>query len=191
MEELRGGYKAHFWLALVFAGAGALCVGSTWLPGGQAPPKWLEAALCLAAFPVFAVALIRGLITGVAAELKDTRSFGAYVLLLPHLLKLTYVLFGLLAVLGLVTGFGAAEDAQADASGYYYTYWDKSVDPQRSVRAELTESEYHDAMTSQFRIFVSGSVLFYAYSSFLVLASASAAADRARSAVAPPARLPG
>ncbi|MFJ6015275.1 hypothetical protein [Streptomyces sp. NPDC092952] len=92
------------------------------------------------------------------------------------------MLFGLLAVLGLVTGFGAAEDAQADASGYYYTYWDRPQEPQRSVRVELTESEYHDAVTSQFRIFGSGAVLFYAYSGFLVFASASAAADRARSA---------
>ncbi|MGW1431211.1 hypothetical protein ACWD6K_21645 [Streptomyces sp. NPDC002431] len=180
MGELRGSHKAHFWLALAFAGVGALCVGSTWLPGGQAPPKWLEVVWCLAVFPVFAVALIRSLITGVAAELKDLREFGAYVLLLPRLLKLTYVLFGLLAGLGLVTGFGAAEDPQADASGYYSTYWDTSVDPQRSVRVELTESEYRDAVTSQFRIFVSGSVLLYAYSSFLVLVSAWSAADHAR-----------
>ncbi|MGW2850160.1 hypothetical protein ACWC5G_36335, partial [Streptomyces sp. NPDC001274] len=54
MAELRGSHKAHFWLALVFAGVGALCVGSTWLPGGQAPPKWLEVVWCLAVFPVFA-----------------------------------------------------------------------------------------------------------------------------------------
>ncbi|MFB6784682.1 hypothetical protein ACFCX0_47415 [Streptomyces sp. NPDC056352] len=44
---------------------------------------------------------------------------------------------------------------------------------------ELIEPEYYEALKSQLRIFGAGPAMFYAFSSFLVLASASATAARA------------
>ena len=45
---------------------------------------------------------------------------------------------------------------------------------------ELAEPEYYEALKSQLRILSAGPAIFYAFSSFLVLASASATAARAR-----------
>lgn len=102
----------------------------------------------------------------------------SYVRLLPLTLKLAYASIICLAVLGFATGAGTAEDAQVDASGYYYTYWDRAAHPQQSARVELTESEYYEALKSQLRIFSAGTAVFHVVGSFLVLASASAAAGR-------------
>ncbi|MEU4098524.1 hypothetical protein [Streptomyces sp. NPDC026673] len=183
MGELRGSYRVHFVLAMVLCGLELLCMASTWLPGTCTVPKWLVMGLFGTVFPVFAVALFRG--AGGARLLGGANAdrFARYVRVLPPALKLTYALIICSAALGCATGAGAAEDAQADASGYYYTYWDRSVNPQRSVRVDLTQAEYYAALKAQRRIFSAGPALFYAASSFLVLASASAAAAaRARTA---------
>ncbi|MER8090794.1 hypothetical protein ACFVZR_20155 [Streptomyces sp. NPDC058316] len=185
MEELRGSYRAHFGLALVLCGVDLLCMASTWLPSEYNMPKWLVPGLYVAVFPVFAVALVRSFTSGAGAQLmgpNNANRFIGYVLLLPPALKLTYAFIICLAALGFATGASTAEDVHADASGYYYTYWDRTAHPQHSVRVELTEPEYYEALTSQLRIFSAGPALFYAFSSFLVLASASAAAARARTA---------
>ncbi|MFF2852118.1 hypothetical protein ACFVT5_38230 [Streptomyces sp. NPDC058001] len=136
-------------------------------------------------FPVFAVTLVRSLISGAGAQLmgpNNAHRFIRYVLLLPLALELTYAFIICLAVLGFATGIGTAEDVQADESGYYLTYRDKTAQRQHRVRVELTEPEYYEAVKSQLRIFCAVPAMFYAFSSFLVLASASAAAERARSA---------
>ncbi|MGW0694945.1 hypothetical protein [Streptomyces sp. NPDC002738] len=185
MGELRGSYRVHFGLALVLCGVELLCMASTRLPGEYTMPKWLVAGLFVAMFPVFVVALIRSFTSGAGAQLMGRNNadrFIRYVLLLPPALKLTYAFIICLAALGLATGAGTAEDVQADSSGYYYTYWDKTAHPQHSARVELTEPEYYEALKSQLRIFSAGPAVFYAFSSFLVLASASAAAGRARAA---------
>ncbi|MFD4975779.1 hypothetical protein [Streptomyces sp. NPDC058424] len=185
MGELRGSYRVHFGLALVLCGVDLLCMASTWLPGKYTMPRWLVLGLFAAVFPVFVVALIRSFTSGAGAQLmgpSNANRFIRYVLLLPPALKLTYAFIICLAALGFATGAGAAEDVQADASGYYYTYWDKTAHPQHSVRVELTEPEYYEALKSQLRIFSAGPAVFHAFSSFLVLASASAAAGRARTA---------
>ncbi|MFB7549341.1 hypothetical protein [Streptomyces sp. NPDC056154] len=185
MEELRGSHRAHFGLALVLCGVDLLCMASTWLPGEHIMPKWLVSGLFVAVFPVFAVALVRSFTSGPGAQLmgpNNANRFIGYVLLLPPAIKLTYAFIICLAALGFATGVGTAEDVQADTSGYYYTYWDRTAQPQHSVRVELTEPEYYEALTGQLRIFSAGPALFYAFSSFLVLASASAAAARARTA---------
>ncbi|MFI9624500.1 hypothetical protein [Streptomyces sp. NPDC052042] len=185
MEELRGSYRVHFGLALVLCGVDLLCMVSTWLPGEYTVPRWLVLGLSVAVFPVFAVAFIRSFITGAGVQLmgqSNATRFIRYVLVLPPALKLTYAFVICLAALGFATGTGAAEDVKADASGYYYTYWDKTADPQHSARVELTEPEYYEALKSQLRVFSAGGAVFHAFSSFLVLASASAAAGHARTA---------
>ncbi|MFD0279777.1 hypothetical protein ACFVHB_38615 [Kitasatospora sp. NPDC127111] len=183
MGELRGGYRAHFVLALVLGGADMLCMASTWLPGGYTVPKWLVMGLLIALFPVLAVALFRALRPAwLLLGRGNGDRFIRYVLALPPVLKLTYALVIAASALGFATGAGAAEDVRADASGYYYTYWDTSSQPQHSSRVDLTEPAYHAALKSQLRIFSAGPTLFYALSSFLVLASASSAAARARTA---------
>ncbi|MFJ5924761.1 hypothetical protein ACIQF6_19385 [Kitasatospora sp. NPDC092948] len=185
MGELRGSYRVHFGLALALCGAGLLCMASTWLPDEYTVPKWLVVGLSVAMFPVAIVSFIRTYTSGATTHLINRNHgdrFIKYVLALPLAIKLTYVFIVLLAVLGFATGAGAAKDAQADASGYYYTYWDKTADPQHSVRVELTEPEYHEALKGQLRIFSAAPLLFNGLSSFLVLASASAAAARTRTA---------
>ncbi|MHC3819657.1 hypothetical protein OG892_23790 [Streptomyces sp. NBC_00341] len=181
MRELRGSYRVHFGLALVLCGIDLLCMASTWLPGEYIVPKWLVVGLFLSSFPVFAVALARTFTSGASSQLMGRRNADrliSYVLLLPPTLKLAYAFIICLAVLGFATGAGTAEDVHADASGYYYTYWDKTDNPQHSARAELTESEYYEALKSQLRIFCAGPAIFQAFGSFFVLASASAAAGR-------------
>ncbi|MFI8186533.1 hypothetical protein ACIF70_39515 [Actinacidiphila glaucinigra] len=176
MGELRGSYRVHFVLAMVLCGLELLCMASTWLPGKYTVPAWLVMGLFGTVFPVFVVALFRG--AGGARLMGGANAdrFARYVRVLPPALKLTYAVIICLAALGIATGANAAEDAQADASGYYYTYWDRSVNPQRNARVDLTEAEYYAALKAQRRIFTAGPALFYAASSFLVLASASAAA---------------
>ncbi|GAA4830426.1 hypothetical protein [Kitasatospora terrestris] len=66
-----------------------------------------------------------------------------------------------------------------DASGYYYTYWDRAAHPQREARVDLTRPEYYGALKSQLRVFSAVPALFFAAGSFLVLGSASVAAARA------------
>ncbi|WP_329422764.1 hypothetical protein OG810_35860 [Streptomyces sp. NBC_01693] len=159
-------------------------MASTWLPGHYTVPKWLMAVLFLTVFPVFVVALIRSWTSGAGAQLMGPDNgiqLIRYVMVLPPVLKLAYAIVICLAALGFATGAGTAEDVQADASGYYYTYWDRAADPQRTARAELTEPEYYEALKSQLRIFTAGPALFYAFSSFIVLSSASANAARTRS----------
>ncbi|MFG2673013.1 hypothetical protein [Streptomyces sp. NPDC048445] len=181
MRELRGSYRVHFGLALVLCGVDLLCMVSTWLPGEGIVPKWLVEGLFVLSLLVFVVALIRSFTTGAAAQLMGRRNADrlfSYILLLPPVLKFAYAFIICLAVLGFATGAGTAEDAQEDASGYYYTHWDKTGHPQQSVRVELTESKYYEVLKSQLRVFSAGPAIFYAFSSFLVLASASAAAGR-------------
>ncbi|MFD7427776.1 hypothetical protein [Streptomyces sp. NPDC059814] len=181
MRELRGSYRVHFGLALVLCGVDLLCMASTWLPGEGIVPKWLVVGLFVSSLLVFAVALIRSFTSGAAAQLMgrgNADRLFSYVLLLPLTLKLAYASIICLAVLGFATGAGTAEDAQVDASGYYYTYWDRAAHPQQSARVELTESEYYEALKSQLRIFSAGTAVFHVVGSFLVLASASAAAGR-------------
>lgn len=185
MRELRGSYRVQFGLALALCGAALLCMASTWLPGEYTVPKWLVAGLFLSFFPVFAVALVRGFTSGAGAQLMgrdNTDQLTRYVLLLPPTLKLTYAFIICLAALGFATGAGTAEDVHADASGYYYTYWDKTAHPQHSARVELTKSEYYEALRSQLRIFCAAPALFHAFSSFLILTSASATVARPRTA---------
>ncbi|MFF2851910.1 hypothetical protein ACFVT5_37085 [Streptomyces sp. NPDC058001] len=185
MGELRGGYRVHFGLALVLCGIDLSCMASTWLPGAYTVPEWLVWGLFVALFPVFAVALVRSLTSGAGGQLMgpdNAYRFIRYVVLLPPVLKFAYAFVICLAALGFATGAGTAEDVQADASGYYYTYWDRTADPQHSARVELTEPEYYEALKSQLRIFSAVPAVFYAFSSFLVLACASAAAGRARTA---------
>ena len=185
MGELRGGYRVHFGLTLVLCGVDLLCMASTWLPGEYTLPKWLVWGLCGTVIPVFAVALVLSVAGGAGAQLMGPHNaarFIGYVLLLPPALKLAYAFIVCLAALGFATGAGAAEDVHADASGYYYTYWDKSAHPQHSVRVELTEPKYHEALKCQLRVSSAVPAVFYAFSSFLVLASASASAGRARTA---------
>ncbi|MFC9324130.1 hypothetical protein [Kitasatospora sp. NPDC057015] len=182
MGELRGGYRVHFVLAWALCGAALLCMASTWLPGGYTAPKWLVMSLFVGLFPVFAVALFRG--AGLARVLGrgDARHLVRYVLLLPRVLQLAYPVVVGACLLGFATGAGTAQDVRADASGYYYTYWNTTDQPQHSSRVELTEPEYHDALKSQLRIFSAGPALFYAISTFVVLVSASSAAARTRTA---------
>ncbi|MEU3227540.1 hypothetical protein ABZ695_30820 [Streptomyces sp. NPDC006976] len=185
MRELWGIYRVHFWLALALCGADLLCLASTWLPGAYAVPKWLVMGLFIAIFPVFFVAIVLSFTSGAESQLMGPSNAGQfirYVLLLPPALKLTYGFVICLAVLGFATGGDTAEDVQADASGYYYIHRDRTGHPERDARVELTESEYYEASKSQLRIFSAGPAVFHAFSSFLVLASASAAAGRARSA---------
>ncbi|MFJ5847621.1 hypothetical protein [Streptomyces sp. NBC_01438] len=181
MGELRGSYRVHFGLALVLCGVDLLCLAATWLPGESVVPKWLVEGLFVSSLLVFAVALIRSFTSGAAAQLMGRRNADrlfSYVLLLPPILKLAYAFIICLAVLGFATGGGTAEDAQEDASGYYYTKWDRVGHSRQSLRVELTESEYYEELKSQLRIFSAGPAIFYAFGSFLVLASASAAAGR-------------
>ncbi|MER5893315.1 hypothetical protein [Streptomyces sp. NPDC001876] len=181
--ELRGSYRVHFGLALVLCGFALLCMASTWLPGESTVPRWLVTGLFAVLFPVFTVALIRAHTSGAGAQLMGRDNgiqFIRYVLVLPTALKIAYASIICLAALGFATGAGAAEDARADASGYYYTYWDKTARPQHSARVRLTEPEYYEALKSQLRIFSAGPAMFYAFSSFLVLISASAAAAHTR-----------
>ncbi|MCX0245272.1 hypothetical protein [Streptomyces drozdowiczii] len=185
MEELRGGYKVLFWVALGLCGVDLLCMASTWLPGGHSAPEWLVTGLFLSVFPALAVAIVCGLVSGAATQLMGSRNagqLGSYVRLLPYALKLAYAGVICLVALGFATGAGTAEDAEADASGYYYTYWDKTADPQQSVRVELTEPEYYEALKADLRISSATSAVLHAAGSFLVLASASATAGRARTA---------
>ncbi|MFE2022972.1 hypothetical protein ACFW9O_33570 [Streptomyces sp. NPDC059499] len=159
-------------------------MASTWLPGEYTVPRWLVTGLFAVLFPVFTVALIRAHTSGAGAQLMGRDNgiqFIRYVLVLPTALKIAYASIICLAALGFATGAGAAEDARADASGYYYTYWDKTARPQHSARVRLTEPEYYEALKSQLRIFSAGPAMFYAFSSFLVLISASAAAAHTRS----------
>ncbi|MEW1890657.1 hypothetical protein [Streptomyces sp. NBC_00523] len=181
MEELRGGYRGLFWVVSVLCGADLLCMASTWLPGAYTVPEWLVIGLCLAMFPAFFVAMICSLISGAAAQLMGSRNagrLGSYVLLLPRALKFAYAGAICLAALGVATGAGTAQDTKADASGYYYTYWDRTANPQHSVRVELTEPAYFEALKGQLRIFSAIPAVLLASSSFLVLASASASAGR-------------
>ncbi|MFJ2415615.1 hypothetical protein [Streptomyces brevispora] len=181
MRELTDSYRVHFGLVLVLCGVDLLCMASTWLPGEGIVPKRLVVGLFVSSFPVFAVALIRSFTSGAAAQLMgrgNADRLFRYALLLPPTLKLAYAFIICLAVLGFATGAGTAEDAQADASGYYYTYWDKTAHPQHSARVELTESEYYEALKSQLRIFCAAPAMVHALGSFFVLASASAAAGR-------------
>ncbi|MFB7554941.1 hypothetical protein [Streptomyces brevispora] len=185
MGELRGGYRVYFGLALALCGVDLLCMASTWLPGEYTVPKWLVVGLSVSVFPLFAVALICTFISGAGVQLMgrgNTDRLLRYVLLLPPALKLTYTFIICLAALGFATGAETAEDVRADASGYYYTYWDKTAHPQHSARVELTEPEYYEALKSQHRISCAGSALFHAFGSFLILTSASAAAVRTRTA---------
>ncbi|WP_328894032.1 hypothetical protein [Streptomyces sp. NBC_00236] len=185
MRELRGSYRVYFGLALTLCGAALLCMASTWLPGEYTVPKWLETGLFVSFFPVFAVAFICAFTSGAATQLLgrgNTDRLIRYALLLPPALKLTYALIICLAALGIATGAGTAEDAQADASGYFYTYWDKTSDPQHSARVELTKPEYYEALRSQLRVFCAVPALLHAFASFLILSSASAAATRPRTA---------
>ncbi|MFG2570323.1 hypothetical protein ACGFR6_33450 [Streptomyces sp. NPDC048567] len=181
MEELRGGYRGLFWVVSVLCGVDLLCMASTWLPGAYTVPQWLVRGLFLSVFPALAVAFICGFISGAAAQLMGSRNagrLGSYVRLLPRALQLAYAGVICLVALGFATGAGAAEDAKADASGYYYTYWDKTADPQHSVRVELTEPAYYEALKADLRISGATSAALLAFSSFLVLASASASAGR-------------
>ncbi|MFE7574108.1 hypothetical protein ACFU5Z_05175 [Streptomyces sp. NPDC057521] len=181
MEELRGGYRVLFWLVAGLCGVDLLCMASTWLPGEYTAPQWLVRGLFLSAFPALSVALVCGFISGAAAQLTGSRNagrLGRYVRLLPRALKVAYAAVICLAALGFATGAGTAEDAKADASGYYYTYWDKTADPQHSVRVELSEPAYYEALKADLRISGATSAVFLAFSSFLVLASASASAGR-------------
>ncbi|MFD9124815.1 hypothetical protein [Kitasatospora sp. NPDC059571] len=182
MGELRGSYRVHFVLASALCGAALLCLVSTWLPGRFTVPAWLCAALFVGVFPVFVVALFRCIVAARLTDRANGHLLVRYVPALPPALKVTYAVVCCLAALGVATGAGTAEDAKADASGYYYTSWDRTTQPQHSVRVELTESEYHEALKGEVRIFSSGPAVFYAVASFLVLASASAAASRTRTA---------
>ncbi|MFK0096745.1 hypothetical protein [Streptomyces sp. NPDC091040] len=185
MEELRGGYRVLFWVVSGLCGADLLCMASTWLPGAYTVPEWLVRRLFLSVFPAFAVAFVCGFISGAAAQLTGSRNAGrlrSYVRLLPRALKLAYAGAICLAALGVATGAGTAQDTKADASGYYYTYWDRTANPQHSVRVELTEPAYFEALKGQLRIFSAIPAVLLASSSFLVLASASASAGRIRTA---------
>ncbi|MFE0463114.1 hypothetical protein ACFW1A_28050 [Kitasatospora sp. NPDC058965] len=175
MGELRGVYKVHFGVALTLGGTGLLCMASTWLPGAYVVPKWFLIGLFAMVFPVFIAAMFRGVGAARLMGRENALRLVRYVLLLPPVLKLGYALVLGLAVLGLATA-GGAQDAQADASGYYYTYWDQEAQPPHEARVDLTEPQYYAALKSQDRILTAFPVLFYAVSSFLVLASASAAA---------------
>ncbi|WP_406396537.1 hypothetical protein [Streptomyces sp. NBC_00887] len=185
MGELRGSYRVHFGLALVLCGFALLCMASTWLPGDYTAPRWLVVGLFVALFPVFIVALVRAHISGSSAQLMGWNNgiqLIRYVLVVPLALKITYVSIIILAALGFATGASTAKDAQADAAGYYYTHWDKTAHPQHSTRVKLTEPEYYEALKSQLRIFSAGPAMLYAFSSFLVLTSSSAAAAHTRTA---------
>lgn len=183
MEELRGGYRVCFWVVLGVCGADLVCMASTWLPGAYTVPERVVTGLFLSVFLVFPFAIICAFISGASAQLMGSRNAGRaarYVRLLPPALKLTYAGVICLVALGFATGAGTAEDAKADASGYYYTYRDKTAYPQHSVRVELTEAAYYEALKGELRISSAGSAVFHAFGSFLVLASASATAGRAR-----------
>ncbi|MER5639634.1 hypothetical protein ABT095_22080 [Kitasatospora sp. NPDC002227] len=183
MGELRGSHRWHFGLAVALGGLALLDMASTWLPGDFAPSKWLVFGVLVAVFPVFTVAMFRS--SGPARLMRRGNSvlFLQYVLALPTALKIGYPLVLGLAALGFATGAGPAQDAQTDSSGYYYTYLDKSADPQHEVRVDLTEAGYHKAVKAELRIFSAAPVPFLELSSFLVLVSASEAA----SAATPPA----
>ncbi|MFJ3788517.1 hypothetical protein [Kitasatospora sp. NPDC090091] len=170
-------------VASVLCGVDVLAMASTWLPGEQTVPKWLVVGLFVAVFPVFLLALIRTFVGGAGHRLLGRHNagrFAGYLRLLPPALKLSYALVLCLAVLGFATGASAAEDVQADASGHYYTHWDSAA--LHSVRVDLTEPEYYEALKAQFRLLSAGPAVFYAISSLLVLAAATVAAARARTA---------
>ncbi|WP_371502462.1 hypothetical protein OG871_35525 [Kitasatospora sp. NBC_00374] len=191
MGELRGGYRVHFVVALVLCGADLLCMASTWLPGEYVVPRGLVIGLFIAVFPVFISALVRVVISGGFQQMGrgNGHRLVEYVRLLPPVMKLVYALVVGAAALGLSTAAGTAEDAQADASGYYYTYWDRSAQPQHLSRVELTRPEYYEVLKSQLRIFSAGPAVFHAAGSFLVAVAASAAAARTRRSA--PGRPPG
>lgn len=176
MPELRGGYRVHFWLALVCCGCGLLATASTWLPGGCLVPEAIVFGLFGLAFPIFAVALVRAGFTGAAAVVLGRAGggrMGEYLRLLPSRLKVFHGLVVCVFALALVTGFDDARDAKADAHGYYYTEWNDRL--LRSERIPLTETEYDMAVKDQLRILSAQPALFNAVSSLLVLASATAA----------------
>ncbi|KQV21803.1 MULTISPECIES: hypothetical protein [unclassified Kitasatospora] len=188
MGELRGGLRVHFALAAVLGGAALLCMASTWLPSGYTAPKWLISVLFVMVFPVFITALIRVVTSRGAARRRGrvgAGELGRCILLLPPAVRLAYALALGAAVLGFATASGTARDVQADATGYHYTYWDKSAQPQQSRTVELTEPEYDAALRSQFRVFSAAPALFFTLSSFLVLVSASAGAAKRRAAQPP------
>ncbi|MDI9887830.1 hypothetical protein QMZ92_26530 [Streptomyces sp. HNM0645] len=177
MPELRGGCRVHFVLALSLCGIALLAMASTWLPGGYIVPTSVVIGLFALVFPVFGAAFVRSLASGAAGTLFGPANAGRlarYVWLLPLSLKLTYGIVICLALAGGATGGG--RDAKEDASGYYYTYWNNTT--LRSERVSLTEPEYHEALKAHLRVFSAGPALFYAASSFLVLASASASSPR-------------
>ena len=182
--KLRRGDRVHFVPAPALCGAALLCMASTWLPGGYTVPEWLVAGLFVAVFPVLLVELVRCLVNGVGAGpggRDRARVLVGYVRLLSPAVKLTYALVIGSCVPGFATSAGVAGDGQADASGHYYTYWNRSVQPQRTSRVELSEPEYRAAPRSELRGLGVYPALFGAFSSFLVLCSASAAVGRVRS----------
>ncbi|GAA2742108.1 hypothetical protein [Kitasatospora cinereorecta] len=182
MDELRGSHRVHFVVAAVLCAATLLCLVSTWLPGAFTVPMWLVATLFIGVFPVFATALFRSVVVARLPGRGNGYLLLRYVLLLPPALKVAYGLVLGLAALGFATGAGSAEDAQADASGYFYSHWDSQAQPPHSVRVDLTESEYRRALKGQARIFTAGPAVFYAVSGFLVLVTASAAPSPAGTA---------
>ncbi|MFJ4845199.1 MULTISPECIES: hypothetical protein [unclassified Streptomyces] len=167
---LERGRLVHFLLACGLCVLALLLTAVTWLSGPDSVPRAAMAALVLPVFPVFGAALFRALHSGSAARLLGRGNGGRllwFVWDLPARLKWFYAVVFALSVLGFA-GAGT-EDVRTDAHGVHYVVRKDAADP-RGERVVLTDAEYDRA---EWRPLTAGVAIFYAMSSFVVLAAAS------------------